>query len=323
MMTNVLMKVPIGLIRGLLLGVLTFGLASCELLDSLTSTSETSPTATTSPDAEAGSPQADTNGSTKASIGQNVTCETANYRGEITWDGEEPRITFGRKPNDTNLDAATPVSVLSNADGSTTYGYQGDLTVYIRAYPDGSCLLQALNNQGAITVEEFGRTGFTERVSVQATNSATNPAANPAANPSIAQLSNTQPSNSPGAEQPVAPLSNPANAAELPESIAPASNQANAAMTCPGTIKNSVDFTAYFAREAGFNRVVFRPRESKIAVVSNLSYNGKNDQGQDTWRGKANEVSDVTLIHLSATVPQPGNQISVDYDGLLGQATCQ
>ena len=315
MMTKVLLtRVPIVLIKGLLLGALTVGLASCELLDSLTANSESSPSATTSSEAGAASPQADSNGSTKASIGQEVTCETANYLGKITWEGEEPQITFGRKPNETTLDAVGPVSILSNADGSTTYGYHQDLTVYMRAYSNGTCLLQALSNQGATTVEEFGRTGFTERVSQ---------ASDQAAKSSIAQSPNAPTSNSAAAGQSVASLSNPANAAELPESIAPAPNQGGVTMTCPGNIKNSVDFTAYFAREAGFNRVVFRPRESKIAVVSNLSYNGKNGQGQDTWRGKANEVSDVTLIHLSAAVPQPGDQVSVDYDGLLGQATCQ
>lgn len=300
-------NVSIALIRGLgglLLSVLAGGLVSCEAFNSLTSEGESSPTATASAEASA-SPSP---GSTKAVAGQNVSCNTPNYSGEITWEGEEARMTFGRKPNQTNVNEASPVTILSNTDGSTTYGHQGDeITVYLRAYANGSCLLQALSSQGAVTVEEFGRTGFVDQVSVNQVSSTRNP--------TIAQ-----PPTSPAPAPAIVSLASPANAAEQPIEQ---SKPAGTLLSCVGTIKDSVDFTAYFAPDAGFNRLVFRPRDAKVVAVSALSYSGKNSQGQDTWQGKANEVAEVTLVHLANSIPQRGDQISVDYDGLLGQAVCQ
>lgn len=306
----------IAFIKGILLSVLMGGLASCETIESFTSSLNTASegTATSSPEASVAS-----NGAATEVVGQDVTCETPNYLGEITWQNEEARITFGRKPDETNLNEATPVSTLSNSDGSTTYGYQGEFTLYMRAYPDGNCLLQALSSEGTVTVEEFGRTSFANQVS------------NQTPNPSIAQLSNLPADAANAAELPqpeesasIAAAPNPANVpASVPANVQPEFPQAGVTMSCPGNIKNSVDFTAYFAGEAGFNRVVFRPRDSKIAVVSNLSYHGKNQQGQDTWQGKANEVANIMLVHRSATPPQPGDQVAVDYDGLLGEAICQ
>lgn len=305
-------NVSIALFRGLgglLLSGLVGGLISCEALNSLTSEGESSPTATASAEASA-SPSP---GSTKAVAGQNVSCNTPNYSGEITWEGEEARMTFGRKPNEMNVNEASPVTILSNTDGSTTYGHQGgEITVYLRAYANGSCLLQALSSQGAVTVEEFGRTGFVDQVSV---NQVSVNQVSSSSNPTIAQ-SPASPASAPA----IVSLSSPANAAEQPIEQ---SKPAGTLLSCVGTIKDSVDFTAYFAPDAGFNRLVFRPRDAKVVAVSALSYSGKNSQGQDTWQGKANEVAEVRLVHLANSVPQRGDQISVDYDGLLGQAVCQ
>jgi hypothetical protein len=241
---------------------------------------------------------------TKVSAGQNIACDAPNYLGEVTWEDEQARMTFGKKPNEFNLRDASPVAILSNDDGSTTYGYPGgEITVYLRAYPNGSCLLQSLSPQGQVTVEETGRTRIDEPVSFGS-----------ASDQSLVQ------SSSPVAPIPVVPLANPVSAAEQPLAQAQAPD---VSLSCSGTIKDSVDFTAYFVSQAGFNRVIFRPRESKVAVVSALSYGGKNDQGQDTWHGKANEVAKVTLVNLSDSIPQRGAEISVDYDGLAGQAVCQ
>lgn len=326
-MSNFMFNRPIGLIKILLLSGMAAGLVSCEALKSLRSEIASSPADTASSPADAASSgTANDAGSTKAIVGQTVSCDTPNYTGKITWEGDSPRITFGKKPNQTALNTASPVALLSNADGSTTYGYQGETTVYLRAYGDGRCLLQSLNGNGSVTVEEFGRTSFVNQVSVSPgssspTSSSPTSSSPVSASPGSNTLTAEQPIASPASPTnpaPAVPLSNPANAAEQP-----VGQPAGALLSCPGTIKDTVDFTAYFAPEAGFNRVVFRPRESKVVAVSVLSYSGKNGQGQDTWHGKANQVAAVTLVHLATAVPQRGDRISVDYDGLLGQGVCQ
>jgi hypothetical protein len=71
-------------------------------------------------------------------------------------------MTFREKPDTTTLDQVTPVAIVSNPDGSTTYGHQQDATTYVRIYPNGSCLVQAIDGQGVATAEEFGRVGFVE-----------------------------------------------------------------------------------------------------------------------------------------------------------------
>lgn len=94
-------------------------------------------------------------------------------------------------------------------------------------------------------------------------------------------------------------------------------------MTCAGSIQNDVDFTTYFTRESGFSRIELRPRTSENLLTANLSYSGKNGEGQDIWRGSINNMADVTIVHLSNRMAQLGDQISVGYDGRWGRATCQ
>jgi type IV secretory pathway VirB10-like protein len=89
--------------------------------------------------------------------GQNVACTTPQYFGEITWQGQQPLMNFGRKPNEASLRGATPVAIVGNPDGSRTYGVRSEGIFYLRAFTDGSCMLQTLDNRGAVVVEEYGR----------------------------------------------------------------------------------------------------------------------------------------------------------------------
>ncbi len=100
-------------------------------------------------------------------------------------------------------------------------------------------------------------------------------------------------------------------------------NQDDLAMTCAGKIQDSLDFTASYSREAGFSRVEFRPAAAPAPLVANLSYTGKNDKNQGVWRGNVKQMADVVLTHLSTAAPQEGDQVSVEYDGRVGTATCQ
>jgi len=106
--------------------------------------------------------------------------------------------------------------------------------------------------------------------------------------------------------------------------IAQEPNQDNLQMTCPGAIEvNDINFTVFFTREAGFSRIEFRRRSSgQLIAEAFLSYDRENAQGQAIWRGSVNDAASVTLIHLSTGPGQPGDQVSVSYDGQWGRGTC-
>jgi hypothetical protein len=99
--------------------------------------------------------------------------------------------------------------------------------------------------------------------------------------------------------------------------------QDSLAMSCPGTIQDSVDFTAYHSREAGFEQIDLKPRTSNTTLIASLSYDGTNSKRQGIWRGNVNQMADVTLVHLSTTQPKKGDEISVGYDNRWGKAICQ
>lgn len=107
--------------------------------------------------------------------------------------------------------------------------------------------------------------------------------------------------------------------------VAQEPNQDNLQMTCTGSILvNDIDFTVFFTREAGFSRIELRRRSNGQQIAeTTLSYDRKNDQGQAIWRGNVNNMADVTLVHLSTGPGQPGDQISVGYDGQWGRGTCR
>lgn len=102
----------------------------------------------------------------------------------------------------------------------------------------------------------------------------------------------------------------------------PEPNQTPLSMRCSGNIQNDVDFTAFYSRESGFSRIELQPRRSGSVLTAYLSYSGKNEQGQDIWRGSVNNMADVTLVHLSPRTPQRGDEVSVGYDTRWGRATC-
>lgn len=206
---------------------------------------------------------------------EQFSCVTPNYFAEISWEQDQPRMSFGRANSAADLRNAS-VAIVGNADGSKTYGSSAEATFYTRVFSDQSCLLQSLDSQQNIIVEEYGRVGAVRQ---NMNNSAAN---------------TTQ---------------------EL--------NQDNLAMTCFGTIQNSVDFTAYRSGEAGFHRVDLKPQTANATLTASLSYDGKNAQGQGIWRGNVNQMADITLVHLSASPSQKGDEVSVGYDGRWGQATCQ
>ncbi|MGG6293491.1 hypothetical protein ACQ4M4_03620 [Leptolyngbya sp. AN02str] len=84
-------------------------------------------------------------------------CNTPSYYADVTWQQDQPRLSFTRKPNDTTLNQATPVSLTHNDDGSITYGYQRDTIVYSRVYADQSCFVQVVNPMNSnVVIEEVG-----------------------------------------------------------------------------------------------------------------------------------------------------------------------
>ncbi|NJN87944.1 MAG: hypothetical protein HC881_18660 [Leptolyngbyaceae cyanobacterium SL_7_1] len=201
-------------------------------------------------------------------------CVTPNYFGLITWEQDQPQMSFGR--GEVASLRGAPVTVVGNADGSKTYGASGESTYYIRVFPDQTCLLQTLSGQQEIAVEEYGQVS------------------------AIGQPINNSSANN-----------------------AQGSTQDSLAMTCPGNIQSTIDFTAYHSREAGFERIDLKPRTSDTVLTSSLSYDGTNTKGQGIWRGNVNQMADVTLVHLSTAQPKKGDEISVGYDNRWGQAICQ
>jgi hypothetical protein len=153
------------LVRGCLMGLMGGLLVGCEFLNrdlfSQNSTAET-PTTDSATPSPAETTNATPGNASAQTAGKNVACDTPSHFAEVTWQDGGPSMTYADKPDRTNFSQATPVAIVSNTDGSTTYGYEGDSTTYVRIYPNGSCLVQTLDAQGTVVVEEFGRVGFIE-----------------------------------------------------------------------------------------------------------------------------------------------------------------
>jgi hypothetical protein len=107
--------------------------------------------------------------------------------------------------------------------------------------------------------------------------------------------------------------------------VAQEPNQDSLQMTCNGSISvNDIDYTVFFTREAGFSRIQLRRRSSGQQIAEAfLSYDRQNDKGQAIWRGAVNDAATVTLVHLASRPAQPGDQVSVGYDGQWGRGTCR
>lgn len=106
--------------------------------------------------------------------------------------------------------------------------------------------------------------------------------------------------------------------------VAQEPNQDSLQMQCNGSMASSdINFNAFFTREAGFSRIILRRRSTGQQISETfLSYDRKNDKGQDIWRGSVNNAASVTLVHLSNSPAQPGDEVSVGYDGQWGRGTC-
>ncbi|WP_416669335.1 hypothetical protein [Egbenema bharatensis] len=243
--------------------------------------------------------------------GQNLVCNTPTHVAEVMWSDGEPQLTFA-STNETVSSQVSPVAVLSNNDGSRTYGYRDDRAVFTRFYLDGTCFIQVLDGEDNVTVEAFGQTSVLE--SGEDTSQ------------DVDTITPTENDSEPIAAVP-SPEASPVVAPDAgnDELVATAPNPNGLSLNCSGVIQDEVDFTAYFNSDAGFSRVEFLPRTSEAdePLVSTLSYTGKNSAGQSLWRGSVSAMADVTLVHLSTAAAQPGDRISVGYDGRWGQAICQ
>ena len=112
---------------------------------------------------------------------------------------------------------------------------------------------------------------------------------------------------------------------KIAQLVAQEPNQDSLQMTCNGSITvNDIDYTVFFTREAGFSRIQMRRRSSGQQIAETfLSFDQQNDKGQAIWRGSVNDAATVTLVHLASRAAQPGDQVSVGYDGQWGRGTCR
>lgn len=140
--------------------------------------------------------------------------------------------------------------------------------------------------------------------------------------PTISPTITLEPESSPSPTSPPPVASPAATPTQNPPPIAEEPNQDSLSMTCSGTIQDSVDFTVYYTREAGFSRIELVPPAGQT-LTSTLSYDGKNQDGHGIWRGGVAQMASVVLVHLSTDAAQRGDDVSVGYDGRWGRATCR
>ena len=97
-------------------------------------------------------------GAANSAPSRNVVCTTPNYLAKIEWQGDQPNLTFGRKPDQFTLNKA-PVVANSNPDGSITYRASGEALTYARIYPNNSCFVQVVRAPNQVVLEENGTIG--------------------------------------------------------------------------------------------------------------------------------------------------------------------
>lgn len=96
-------------------------------------------------------------GGQAGAIAQPIRCDTPGYIAEVVWQGSQPGMTLTRKPSEVLLSSA-PATVKANPDASATYASAGTSTTYARVFPDGTCFVQVVGGNGAVSLEENGRT---------------------------------------------------------------------------------------------------------------------------------------------------------------------
>lgn len=276
-----------------------------------------------------------------------LSCRTAGNFADITWQQGRPKMTFGSLPDKLILKTA-PVRISGTAE-QTIYTVRGETVVTAKVYPNGTCALRVVSANGTTTVNESGKVSNGSNVANQSYQTGFDRGYKRAFkdgqnfrkygsgyNPDGAFAQGAQ-SGDPTYDQgfqrgfyagfdsgyysgTTAVTQKPGNT-NSGNTAEP--NQDNLSMACTGSIQDRVDFTAYYNRESGFNRVEFRPRASGNKLTSNLLYQGKNDQGYAIWRGTVQQMADVALVHLSTSAPQKEDEVSVSYDTSWGRATCR
>lgn len=289
---------------------------------------------------------------------ESLLCESENYRAELMADGNQVLINFEEKAGGGMLFNA-PTSVSGATADQRTYQFQGETTTTVTVYTSGECEMQVVSGStGQTRVQETGRLrtgssikplpeqpqqdtrtyddgykdgyddGYQDGQNFRQYNTGNNP---DAAFGGGAMSQNAQYNrgykdgfyagfkDGYGRDRPSPTVTPTPTATVLPEEP----NQDDLSMTCSGSIQDSVNFTAYFTREAGFSRIELRPVTSDRTITSYLSYDGKNDEGYGIWRGAVAQMAEVVLIHLSTEAAQRGDQVSVGYDGRWGRATCR
>jgi hypothetical protein len=248
-------------------------------------TSCDSPTAIPTPTAPPEAPSPTAPPTTSQVTQRNFACNTPNYVAEIRGKDNEITMTFGPKAGSLMLQNA-PVSYSTGPDSSQIYVFAGETTTTTTIYPNRDCLLRVVSGiTGETTVQESGRIA------------------------AIGTSGQRPPEPAPKPPEPTPSVENPE-----PDDLN---------LICRGTIQERVDFSVYFTREWGFNRIEFRPRSSGATLTGDLDYSGKNEQGQDLWKGSVNAMADVVLVHLSTAAAQPGDQVSVRYDAGWGRGLCE
>lgn len=104
----------------------------------------------------------------------------------------------------------------------------------------------------------------------------------------------------------------------------PPSPPANRDLSCSGQIRD-LDFVVQSSgRDLVFTRVDFwRRSANQLVGQSLLTYDGKDQNGLDVFRGNIGGMADVAVINLSTPSIYPGSQVSVRYDASWGRGTCR
>ncbi|MFM7530491.1 MAG: SH3 domain-containing protein [Nodosilinea sp.] len=104
----------------------------------------------------------------------------------------------------------------------------------------------------------------------------------------------------------------------------PVASRAAQGSQCQGRME-ALTFTVFYDAN-GFNLVRFQNMETKNTFDSPLARQGSNNQGQPLYTGTASPPAGgsypVQLTDLSGGKPGGGSQVSINYSGMLGNATC-
>ncbi|MBF2047338.1 MAG: hypothetical protein IGS54_08240 [Elainella sp. C42_A2020_010] len=91
---------------------------------------------------------------------EDYACLTANYFMNITWQQDQAKMTFGRKPTEP-IFRDVMATVQANPDGSFTYAFTQAALFYTRVYQDRTCLIQVIEPvSNLVTLEEGGSLGM-------------------------------------------------------------------------------------------------------------------------------------------------------------------